>query len=156
MRHTEIPIKVNAWVDQGIAPLVNALNLSDEIITLDSCEGADNTRAHVYFSCYRGADALLDVVRELAKGLSDRLDGDDGYCFRIEWAAGSREPIAALLVSRNHITTVAQAVEAALPSVAPKMASSCGTKYKAPHNSTTHRSHQRSRRVCDGNAPRGA
>jgi tRNA(Phe) wybutosine-synthesizing methylase Tyw3 len=35
--HQEIPIKVTAWVDEGIAPLVAALNEHPAVVTLDSC-----------------------------------------------------------------------------------------------------------------------
>lgn len=39
--HREIPVKVNAFVDEGIAPLVVALNEFGGVVTVDSCEGRD-------------------------------------------------------------------------------------------------------------------
>jgi hypothetical protein len=36
--HAEIPIKVNAWVDEGVAPLVAALNELENVVTVASCE----------------------------------------------------------------------------------------------------------------------
>jgi tRNA(Phe) wybutosine-synthesizing methylase Tyw3 len=36
--HTEIPVNVNAWVDEGIAPLVEALNSFKRVWTAASCE----------------------------------------------------------------------------------------------------------------------
>ena len=37
--HREIPIKVNAWVDEGIADLVAALSEIEGLVTLESCQG---------------------------------------------------------------------------------------------------------------------
>ena len=39
--HHEVPVKVTAWVDEGIAPLVLALNELPGVQTLDSCQGGD-------------------------------------------------------------------------------------------------------------------
>ena len=39
--HTEIPVKVTAWIDEGVAPLVEALNEFPQVVTLDSCQGGD-------------------------------------------------------------------------------------------------------------------
>jgi hypothetical protein len=37
--HREIPVKVNALVDEGVAPLVEALSEIDDLITIESCQG---------------------------------------------------------------------------------------------------------------------
>lgn len=37
--HREVPVKVNAWVDEGIADLVSALSQLDGLVTLESCQG---------------------------------------------------------------------------------------------------------------------
>lgn len=39
MQHKETSVKVNAWVDRGVAPLVQALNEFPQVYTLQSCEG---------------------------------------------------------------------------------------------------------------------
>ena len=38
-QHREVPVKVNAWVDEGIADLVAALSEIDGLLTLESCQG---------------------------------------------------------------------------------------------------------------------
>jgi hypothetical protein len=37
--HRTVPVKVNAWVDEGIADLVSALSEIDGLITLESSQG---------------------------------------------------------------------------------------------------------------------
>ncbi len=39
MGHKEVCVKVNAWVDEGVAPLVQALNQFLHVRTQQSCEG---------------------------------------------------------------------------------------------------------------------
>jgi len=49
-QHREVPVKVNAWVDEGIADLVSALSEIDGLITLESCQGdAGEREAFVIF-----------------------------------------------------------------------------------------------------------
>lgn len=49
-QHREIPVKVNAWADEGIADLVSALSEFDGLITLESCQGdAGEREAFVIF-----------------------------------------------------------------------------------------------------------
>ena len=49
-QHQEIPVKVNAWVDAGIADLVSALSEIDGLVTLESCQGdAERRNAFVMF-----------------------------------------------------------------------------------------------------------
>lgn len=37
--HREVPVKVNAWVDEGIADLVSVLSELEGLVTLESCQG---------------------------------------------------------------------------------------------------------------------
>ena len=37
--HHEVTVKVNAWVDEGIADLVAALSEVEGLVTLESCQG---------------------------------------------------------------------------------------------------------------------
>ena len=49
-QHREVPVKVNAWADEGIADLVSALSEFDGLITLESCQGdAGKREAFVIF-----------------------------------------------------------------------------------------------------------
>jgi hypothetical protein len=48
--HQEISVKVNAWVDEGVADLVTALSEFDaRLVTLESCQGGNGGDAFVYF-----------------------------------------------------------------------------------------------------------
>jgi hypothetical protein len=37
-QHREVPVKVNAWADEGIAELVSVLSELDGLTTLESCQ----------------------------------------------------------------------------------------------------------------------
>lgn len=42
--HREVPVKVNALVDEGIADLVKAMSEIDGLVTLESCQGDSGVR----------------------------------------------------------------------------------------------------------------
>jgi hypothetical protein len=66
MPHREIPVQVTAWIDEGVADLVVALNAWPGVITLDSCEADYRTgRARVSFCTYDRA-TVFDVLPRLA------------------------------------------------------------------------------------------
>ena len=49
--HKEVAVKVNAFVDEGIAPLVSALSEIEGLVTLESCQGDPAERdAYVIFA----------------------------------------------------------------------------------------------------------
>ena len=48
-RHKELPVKVNAFVDEGIADLVRALSDVPSLVTMESCQGGDGQDAYVFF-----------------------------------------------------------------------------------------------------------
>jgi hypothetical protein len=47
--HNEIPVKVNAFVDEGIADLVEVLSEVPELVTMESCQGSSEHDAYVFF-----------------------------------------------------------------------------------------------------------
>lgn len=63
MAHKQVWTKVNAHVDKGVAPLIDALSLFSELQTLSSCEGYQDRAASVSFRY--GADSMQSW-RELA------------------------------------------------------------------------------------------
>jgi hypothetical protein len=89
--HPEVPIKVTAWVDEGVAPLVAALNSLDGVMTLDSCQGDSEKGAYVLFR-YRDKGPLQfgslepllelvcppDQVAPLAKVIGPREEASGG------------------------------------------------------------------------------
>jgi|SRR6266487_1857576 len=66
MPHHEIPVQVTAWVDEGVADLVTALNAVPGAITLDSCQEDHQTGlARVWF-CTHDEAMLYDTVSRMA------------------------------------------------------------------------------------------
>lgn len=47
--HREVPVKVNAFVDEGVAELVEALSAIPRLVTLESCQGGDGRDAYIIF-----------------------------------------------------------------------------------------------------------
>lgn len=68
MPHREIPVQVNAWVDEGIAELVTALNLFPGVMTLDSCQEDADGRARVTFCTHDNA-AIRATLDHLATAI---------------------------------------------------------------------------------------
>jgi hypothetical protein len=110
MGHREVPIKVNAWVDEGIAPLVAALNEFEGLQTVESCQGAHGRLAYVYFK-YRGRsmDALV-FVDALANALSKGSRSQYDHTVRIEWTDDNPEPMAQILVAPQFVDQIASAL----------------------------------------------
>jgi hypothetical protein len=65
MPHREIPVQVTAWVDEGVADLVVALNAVPGVLTLDSCQECPDGLARVTF-CTHKQDSLYQTVEHLA------------------------------------------------------------------------------------------
>jgi hypothetical protein len=64
MRHREIPVRVTAWVDEGVADLVVALNAVPGVLTLDSCQEGPDGQARVTF-CTHDQAMLRETVRQM-------------------------------------------------------------------------------------------
>ncbi len=113
--HREVPIKVNAWVDEGIAPLVAALNDSDRVWTTASCEddaagGLTPFPAYVMFS-YEGSG--FESARFVAE-LAEALGGSVPYCLQTDWRAGNREPLLTISCPPGQVSELANAVKRAV------------------------------------------
>jgi hypothetical protein len=123
--HTEIPVKVNAWVDEGVAPLILALNEFADLVTLDSCQGDQDRPAYVYFRHRGTAAETVQLVTRLAEALYAAAAGCD-YTFRVEWLAGGNEPMAELMTSPHSIGQPATALGEVV-SAFRKTQRTCGT-----------------------------
>lgn len=110
--HHEIPVKVTAWVDEGVAPLVGALNAHPRVITLDSCEGGPDTPAHVFFS-FRGdgREAAL-FAAEIGAALAPH-ERDADYSLSAEWRPGADGPVLRIDCPTAHISRLARALSEA-------------------------------------------
>ena len=86
--HEQVLVKVTAWVDKGIAPLVDALNRHDFIFTVDSCQGDpdDPQRpAYVWFRAYNEAETIL-LAGALASTLRDHHTWpEEAFELVLEW-----------------------------------------------------------------------
>jgi hypothetical protein len=142
--HREIPVKVTAWVDEGVAPLVVALNEFDQVLTVGSCEGDPDKGAYVLF-CFQGdTEQATDFAAELGEALSGH---DVPYLLRAEWRAGSSEPLLALTCPPDSVLPLAEAVSAARKWLSPG-----DTGRIAPRNSRASRPLQPAQRCGDGSA----
>jgi hypothetical protein len=111
--HHEIPVKVTAWVDEGIARLVLALNALDGVMTLDSCQGDEGGNPARVFFCHR-SDARNAVlfVSELAAMLAP-CEAIADYTLTAEWRPGTDEPRFRLACPAAQADALARALSAA-------------------------------------------
>jgi len=113
-QHNQVVVKVNAEVDEQVAPLVSALNEFDGVLTLDSCQGDGCSMAYVYFTRRGSSRELLSFVDELAAILNARLSArQNEYQMRLEWAAGTEKPLAVLRTRPDYIDELANALSGA-------------------------------------------
>lgn len=111
-QHHEILVKVNAWIDKGVAPLVESLNLFEGVVTLDSCEGCNGDPAYVYFRCCSGSkdvepERTIKFVIWLATALRSQPNPlTVEYRLRLDWLT-SEEPMAELTTQRENVPTLA-------------------------------------------------
>ena len=108
-RHRETPVKVNAWVDEGVAPLVEALNDFERVWTAASCETDDSLApygAYVIFS-YQGSGSEAALFSaELAQALKD----SSPFCLQTDWRAGNDEPVLTISCPPDQVSDLAAAV----------------------------------------------
>src|SRR5262249_9629784 len=110
-QHNQVVVKVNAEVDEQVAPLVSALSEFDGVLTLDSCQGDAYSMAYVYFSRCGTSRELLWFVDELAASLNARLAArENEYELRLEWTAGTEKPLAVLRTRPDYIDELAAAL----------------------------------------------
>lgn len=102
--HVEVPVKVNAWADAGVAPLVEALSSWDDIVTLDSCEAGVDALAYVQFTA-EPAHALLGAAERTAAILSE-MD-ECPAVVAVEWAFGGLQPSGRLVCPQAEVPAVA-------------------------------------------------
>jgi len=104
MAHYEIPVLVTAWVDEGVADLVAALNDIPGIVTLSSCQGGQDGLARVSF-CTREDESLYGVVNRLARiiGTGPR----EAVTLSVWWGADDAPPVADLACPPRLVSAVA-------------------------------------------------
>ncbi len=102
--HPEVPIKVNAWVDQRLAPVVEALNAFPTVETFSSCQGD----GHIYFRVRGEPEDLFRFIVDLARDLTEEIsDSCCGFRLQLEWV-GSHPSHGAMYVADQALNVVAQ------------------------------------------------
>lgn len=124
--HPEVPIKVNAWVDAGIASLVEALNQFESLWTTSSCEG-QNAFAHVHFAYNGPSTRFSDFMERLSTELGERLPTDNNYRLTLEWAAGGKKPLGTITAPREVVPSLSKAIRQIAASSVQKSPSQRGT-----------------------------
>ena len=109
--HIEVPVKVNAYVDEGIAPLVEALNGFLGVVTLDSCEGSGDSHAYVHFAIRGDSTGTFSFVQHLSAGLGRQLPSSSEYSVYIEWGDEAERPIGRIIVKRGCVEMLTKALK---------------------------------------------
>lgn len=126
--HKEVPVKVTAWADEGVVPLVEALSEFPWIITIDSCQ--DNGRgAHVFFRHYGDNEEGALFAAALGAALAPYSETAE-YRLQATWHAGWDEPRFELACPTDGVKRLADAISACRKSASP-----CGSLHKAPRSS---------------------
>jgi hypothetical protein len=87
--HAQVPVKVNAQVDAGIADVVSLLNQIEGLQTIESCQGDSERRsAYVYFWYGDWEEVARFVFESLEPCLCSEIRTD--YNISVEVFAGSR------------------------------------------------------------------
>lgn len=73
MRHKQVPVQVNAFVDEGVAELVEALSKVPGLVTLESCQGGDGRDAFVIFRLGSWQEAGSFMFEHLLPAMSPDL-----------------------------------------------------------------------------------
>jgi len=108
--HREIPVQVTAWVDEGVAELVIALNAVPGVETLDSCqESPADGLASVMF-CTHDEAALYNTVTSLAQVIG-RVPREH-VSLSLSWGSDDAPAIADLRCPPERLSALAGAVRA--------------------------------------------
>ena len=109
--HQERRVKVNAWIDEGIVALVESLNSHHQVVTIDSCECANDGLAYVMFTT-KDVDDLHAMTELLAKKLAGR---DLPVVIAVEWWYGGTAPSATIRCQPDAVDAVSHALTDLVP-----------------------------------------
>jgi len=107
MRGERIPVAVTVWVEEGVAPLVCALNELPGVVTVASSEGGPEQLAYVRFRRCDGdvAELAVAIGSQLAEHASSL-----GYELRTRVTSG--RPVLELACTAHQVLPLALAVRA--------------------------------------------
>lgn len=108
--HTQVPVKITAFVDKGIASIVQILNEIDGISTFSSCEGEKGKEyAHVYFDLGQYSPTDWIKLAKLASIFANILSLNNIYDanVRLEWTGDKDNPFVAIEFDQQHTSQIA-------------------------------------------------
>jgi len=109
MTHDEVPVQVTAWVDEGIAGLVTALNALPGVMTLSSCQEGPDGLARVSF-CTHEDGSLYGTVRGMAEAIG--AGQREAVTLSLWWGADDAPPVADLACPPGLVSAVAGTLRA--------------------------------------------
>ena len=109
MNHAQVYVKVNAACDEGIAPLIVALNEVQGVVTVDSCEN-DVWGACAFFNFGRDWRELACLLQEMSSLMSN-LQLPCGYSLQMQWLGSNSKPRAQLTMEPEHVVCVADGIQ---------------------------------------------
>ena len=120
MSHKQAMIKVNAECDEGIVPIVLALNEIDGVITLESCQQGVYGEAYVFFTYGKNWWEMGCLMQELSTCLRE-----NGICceavLRLEWVGSNDCPRAKLIFDIEHMGRITDMVCSSLARINGRM-----------------------------------
>ena len=128
MPHREVPVQVTAWVDEGVAELVTALNAVPGLMTLSSCQEGDDGLARVWF-CTHHEGALYETVSSIARVIGGGLR--EHVTLSFWWGSDDAPAVADLACPPERLSAVAASVRASADRRTP---SPGGTECREPRS----------------------
>lgn len=117
--HREVWIRVNAKCDEGIAPLVIALNRLEGVVTVDSCENGP-WGAYVFFTYGDSWQELAGLMQAISTELS-KIVLPCGYTLSLEWLGSNDKPYARISLEPEYVRVVAGGLEKVVASLNARM-----------------------------------
>jgi hypothetical protein len=106
--HQEVPIKLTAWIDQGVVPLVEALDDFEDVLTVASCEDDGTQGAYVLFRLRGTSDQATDFASALAADFNSEPGAS--YLLQAEWRPGESQPLLTLSCPPDQVPLLASLI----------------------------------------------
>ncbi|MCL5987083.1 MAG: hypothetical protein M1371_11070 [Actinobacteria bacterium] len=134
MNHKQVMIKVNAECDEGIAPVVLALNEINGVITLESCQQGRDGEALVYFMYGKNWLDIGYLTHELAACFRE-----NGICcecmLRLEWLGSNDQPHAKMIFDIEYMDRIVNIIHSSVARINHHMSELIrGNVCIGPHN----------------------
>jgi hypothetical protein len=110
--HRQVPVKVNAFVDENIKILVEVLNSIEGVLTLESCQGDGENEAGVDLYYGQLGQATIASLAAFANRVAEALWKGHSYRSRValEWTGDKQTPRILLTMPPEDIGLVTTAL----------------------------------------------